>query len=120
MLLMLKIIKVDKTQSFMPQPHIIKFYNKIRNILHIQEKKVTPSLVTFTQYDGKGVRFENDAPCLIKGKDNIKIIEKISCDNAYYVEGLNYNLLMCYIQAMQDVKCNLKTKLPKSMTLIEI
>ena len=49
--------------------------------------------VTFTQYDGNSVRFGNDAPCLIKGKGSIKLIEKISCDNAYYVEGLNYNLL---------------------------
>ena len=38
-------------------------------------------------------RFGNDAPCLIKGKGSIKLTEKISCDNAYYVEGLNYNLL---------------------------
>ena len=49
--------------------------------------------ITFTQYDGNSVRFENDAPCLIKGKGSIKLIEKISCDNVYYVEGLNYNLL---------------------------
>ena len=28
-----------------------------------------------------------------KGKGSIKFIDKISCDNAYYVEGLNYNLL---------------------------
>ena len=49
--------------------------------------------ITFTQYDGNSVRFGNDAPCLIKGKCSIKLIEKISCDNAYYIEGLNYNLL---------------------------
>ena len=49
--------------------------------------------ITFTQYDGNSVRFGNDAPCLIKGKGRIKLTEKISCDNAYYVEGLNYNLL---------------------------
>ena len=41
--------------------------------------------ITFTQYDGNSVRFENDASCLIKGKGSIKLIEKISCDNAYYV-----------------------------------
>ena len=29
----------------------------------------------------------------IKLKGSIKLIEKILCDNAYYVEGLNYNLL---------------------------
>ena len=48
---------------------------------------------SFTQYDGNSVRFGNNAPCLIKGKGSIRLIEKISCDNAYYVEGLNYNLL---------------------------
>ena len=49
--------------------------------------------VTFTQYDGNCVKFGNDPPCLIKGKGSINIIEKISFDNVYYVEGLNYNLL---------------------------
>ena len=28
-----------------------------------------------------------------KRKGYIKLIENILCDNAYYVEGLNYNLL---------------------------
>ena len=54
-----------------------------------REKK----FVNFNQYDGNSVRFGNDAPCQIKGKGSIKLTEKISCDNAYYVEGLNYNLL---------------------------
>ena len=49
--------------------------------------------VTFTQYDENSVRFGNDAPCLIKGKGSIKLIEKILCDNAYYVEVLKYNML---------------------------
>ena len=57
---------------------------------HIGDKS---KFVTFTQYDGNSVRFGNDAPCLIKGKGSIKLTNKISCDNAYYVEGLNYNLL---------------------------
>ena len=59
--------------------------------------------VTFTEYDGNSVRFRNDAPCLIKGKCSIKIIEKISCDNAYYVEGLNYNLLS--VSQLGNIKC---------------
>ena len=29
--------------------------------------------ITFTQYDGNSVIFENDAPCLIKGKCSIKL-----------------------------------------------
>ena len=49
--------------------------------------------VTFIKYDGNSVRFGNDAPFLIKGKGSIKLTEKISCDNAYNVEGLNYNLM---------------------------
>ena len=48
--------------------------------------------ITFTQYDRNSVRFGNNGPCLIKGKGIIKLTEKISWDNVYYVEGLNYNL----------------------------
>ena len=62
--------------------------------------------VTFTQYDGNSVRFENDAPCLIKEKGSIKITEKISCDNAYYVEGLNYNLLS--VSQLGNVGCKVE------------
>ena len=49
--------------------------------------------ITLNYYEGNSVRFGNDAPCLIKEKGSIKLIDKILCDNAYYVEGLNYNLL---------------------------
>ena len=49
--------------------------------------------ITLNFYEVNSVRFGNDAPCLIKGKGSIKIIDNIICDNAYYVEGLNYNLL---------------------------
>ena len=45
--------------------------------------------VTLTQHDENSVRFRNDALCLIKEKGYIKLIENISCDNAYYVKGLN-------------------------------
>ena len=48
---------------------------------------------SLTYYDGSSVRFGNDVPCLIKGKGSIKLTDKISFDNAYYVEGLNHNLL---------------------------
>ena len=48
--------------------------------------------ITLDYYNGNSVRFVNDAPCLIKGKGSIKLIEKIMCENAYYVR-LNYNLL---------------------------
>ena len=49
--------------------------------------------ITLNFYDENNVRFGNDAPCLIKGKGSIKLIDKILFDNAYFVEGLNYNLL---------------------------
>ena len=49
--------------------------------------------ITLNCYDRNSVRFGNDTPCLIKVKGSIKLIDNISCDNAYYVEGLNYNLL---------------------------
>ena len=62
--------------------------------------------VTFTQYDGTSVRFGNDAPYLIKQKGSIKLIEKISCDNTYYVEGLNYNLLS--VSQLGNVGCKVE------------
>ena len=49
--------------------------------------------ITLNCYDGNSVRFGNDALCLIKGKCSIKLTTKISCENSYYVEGVNYNLL---------------------------
>lgn len=48
---------------------------------------------TFELYNGNSVRFGKDAPCLVKGKGSIKLTDKIICDNAYYIEGLNYNFL---------------------------
>ena len=56
---------------------------------------------TLTHYDGNNVTFSNDAPCLIKDKGSIKLIEKITCDDAYYVEGLNYNLLS--VQQLRNI-----------------
>ena len=47
----------------------------------------------FESYDGNNVKFGNDAPCPIKGKGSVELIEKITCENTYFVEGLNYNLL---------------------------
>ena len=49
--------------------------------------------ITLNFYDGNSVIFGNDAPCLIKGKGSIKLIDKMLCDNAYYIKGLNYNFL---------------------------
>ena len=58
---------------------------------HITRDKI--KFINLDCYDGNNVRFGNDAPCLIKGKVSIKLIDKILCENAYYFEGLNYNLL---------------------------
>lgn len=49
--------------------------------------------ITLENYNGNNVRFSNDAPYLIKGKGSIRLIDKIMCENAYYVEGVNYNML---------------------------
>ena len=49
--------------------------------------------ITLNYYDGNSLRFGNDAPCLIKRRGSIKLTKNILCDNAYYVEGINYNLL---------------------------
>ena len=75
--------------------------------------------ITFTQYDGNSVRFGNDAPCQIKGKGSIKLTEKITFDNAYYVEGLNYNFLS--VSQLSNVGCKVEfeTKQLRSMTLME-
>ena len=71
--------------------------NNVRQIIdsgcshHMTRDK--DKFITLNYYDRNSVRFGNDAPCLIKGKGYIKLIEKILCDNDDYVEGLNYNLL---------------------------
>ena len=64
------------------------------------------NFITFTQYDGNSVRFGNDAPCLIKGKVSINLIEKISFDNAHNVDGLNYNLLS--VSQLGNVGCKVE------------
>ena len=72
--------------------------------------------ITFTQYDGNSVRFDNDVPCVIKEKGSIKLIEKISCDNAYYVEGLNYNLLS--ISQLGNIGCKVEFEIELSRSMI--
>ena len=62
--------------------------------------------ITFAQYDGNNVRFGNNAPCQIKGKGTIKLTEKISCDNAYCVEDLNYNLLS--VSQLGNIGCKVE------------
>ena len=47
----------------------------------------------FEYYDGNNIKFEKDAPFPMNGKGSIVLIDKITCDNTYFVEGLNYNLL---------------------------
>ena len=44
-------------------------------------------------YDGGSVRFGNNEPYCIKGKCCISLTNELICDNSYWVEGLNNNLL---------------------------
>ena len=41
-----------------------------------------------------------------QGKGSIKLTEKISCDNAYYVEGLNYNMLS--VSQLGNIGCKVE------------
>ncbi|GLJ46749.1 hypothetical protein SUGI_0985870 [Cryptomeria japonica] len=43
--------------------------------------------------DGGLVRFDNDAPCEVKGKGSIALNDKTNCEDVYWVEGLKYSLL---------------------------
>ena len=63
-------------------------------------------IINLNYCDRNSVRFGNDAPCLIKGKVSIKLIENILCDNAYYVEGLNYNLLS--VSQLNNLGCKVE------------
>ncbi len=64
------------------------------------------NFITLNYYDGNTVRFGNEAPCLIKGKGFIKLTEKILCDNSYYDEGLNYNLLS--LSQLNNLHCKVE------------
>ena len=41
---------------------------------------------TFASYDGNNVEFGNDAPYPMKGKGYVVLIDKITCDNTYFVK----------------------------------
>ena len=76
--------------------------------------------ITLNYYDGNSVSFGNDAPCLTKGKGSIKLIDKILYDNAYYVEGLNYNLLSVSQLDSLGCKVDFENKIAKIyMVLME-
>lgn len=51
------------------------------------------NFVMLEDYDGGYVRFGNDAPCLVRGKGSITLIDKARCNDVYWVEGFKYNLL---------------------------
>ena len=48
---------------------------------------------TFEYYNGGTVRMGDDTPCTVEGKGTIMLNNLIKCENAYWVKGLNYNLL---------------------------
>ena len=58
---------------------------------HMTGDKSKFQILEFTK--GSCVNFCNDAQCIAKGKGSIRLTDKIKCDNAYWVEGLRYNLL---------------------------
>ena len=41
---------------------------------------------TFENCDGNSVKFGNDSPCPMKGKGSSVLIDKITCENNYFVE----------------------------------
>ena len=47
----------------------------------------------FEDYDGGSVRFGNNECCYIKRRGRISLTKEIVYDNAYWVDGLKYNLL---------------------------
>ena len=47
----------------------------------------------FKWYDGGSLRFGNNEPCCIKGKVCISLTNELVCDNDYWVEGLEHNIL---------------------------
>ena len=69
--------------------------------------------ITLNYYDGNSVRFGNDAPYLIKGKDSIKLTEQILCGNAYYVEGHKYNFLIVSQLNSSGCKVEFENKIAK-------
>ena len=44
-------------------------------------------------YDGGSVKSGNNKPWYVKGKGCILLTKELICDNAYWVEGLEHNLL---------------------------
>ena len=50
-------------------------------------------IVKLEDYDGGYVRFGNDAPCSVRGKGTITLLDNAKCNDVYWVEGLKYNLL---------------------------
>ena len=69
--------------------------------------------VILKYYDRNSVRFGNDTPCMIKGKGSIKLTENILFNNAYYVEGLNHNLLSVSQQNNSGCKVEFGNKIAK-------
>ena len=73
---------------------------------------------TFENYNGNSAIFWNVAPCLVKGKGSIRLTKKITYDNAYLVEGLNYNLLSVLQLNSSGCKVNFIIRKKRSMMLI--
>ena len=68
---------------------------------------------TFENCDGNSVKFGNDSPCPVKGKGSIVLTDKITCENTYFVEGLNYNLLS--VAQLNRLGCKVKFNQKKAL-----
>lgn len=49
--------------------------------------------LSLKEFDGCVVKFDNDSPCMVKGKGVISLNGKSNVDDVYWVEGLKHNLL---------------------------
>ena len=45
------------------------------------------------EYNSGTIKLGNDVPCLVKGGGSLMLNDKIKCDDAYWVQGLKYNML---------------------------
>lgn len=74
----------------------------------------------FEECDGGSIKLGNDVPCLVKGRGSLTLNDKITCDDAYWVQGLKYNLLSISQLNIQVIRWNLKIRNSRSMMMMVI
>lgn len=50
--------------------------------------------ITMEQCNGGLIKFGNGSTCIIRGKGIMTLIDEITCDDVYWVGGLQYNFLI--------------------------